>query len=134
MLFFFFFQAEDGIRDDLVTGVQTCALPISGEKGPILTSFCFGTTQFRDVSDNNDAPGGWVLRLILAVGNYPDQQRPLRFVLRCKFYFDLGAVCYSTVNHAPRFFQSPKHIAAKASCQKRARCEFQTFTGAINFL
>src|SRR5207244_6981511 len=27
----FFFQAEDGIRDDLVTGVQTCALPIFGE-------------------------------------------------------------------------------------------------------
>src|SRR5258708_18965398 len=27
--FCFFFQAEDGIRDDLVTGVQTCALPIS---------------------------------------------------------------------------------------------------------
>src|SRR5258708_15775640 len=25
---FFFLQAEDGIRDDLVTGVQTCALPI----------------------------------------------------------------------------------------------------------
>src|SRR5215203_6948859 len=28
MLFFFFFQAEDGIRDIGVTGVQTCALPI----------------------------------------------------------------------------------------------------------
>src|SRR5258708_2732731 len=28
LLVFFFFQAEDGIRDDLVTGVQTCALPI----------------------------------------------------------------------------------------------------------
>src|SRR6266478_7136503 len=28
MLFFFFFQAEDGIRDLTVTGVQTCALPI----------------------------------------------------------------------------------------------------------
>src|SRR5437867_4738589 len=26
---FFFFQAEDGIRDRTVTGVQTCALPIS---------------------------------------------------------------------------------------------------------
>src|SRR5947207_3902126 len=26
----FFFQAEDGIRDHCVTGVQTCALPISG--------------------------------------------------------------------------------------------------------
>src|SRR5437867_8302095 len=27
-IFFFFFQAEDGIRDRTVTGVQTCALPI----------------------------------------------------------------------------------------------------------
>ena len=27
--YFFFFQAEDGIRDHCVTGVQTCALPIS---------------------------------------------------------------------------------------------------------
>src|SRR2546423_10121462 len=37
-VFIFFFQAEDGIRDKLVTGVQTCALPIlvadSGEDGP----------------------------------------------------------------------------------------------------
>src|SRR5205807_5669396 len=29
----FFFQAEDGIRDYKVTGVQTCALPISGDRG-----------------------------------------------------------------------------------------------------
>src|SRR5206468_7008584 len=29
LLVFFFFQAEDGIRDLIVTGVQTCALPIS---------------------------------------------------------------------------------------------------------
>src|SRR5437879_10014191 len=44
-LFFFFFQAEDGIRDTSVTGVQTCALPIcpdtpsfnvnSGVSGPL---------------------------------------------------------------------------------------------------
>src|SRR5687768_17795736 len=35
---FFFFQAEDGIRDVAVTGVQTCALPISeavaDDRGP----------------------------------------------------------------------------------------------------
>src|SRR5690606_40509048 len=31
-VFFFFFQAEDGIRDFHVTGVQTCALPISGSR------------------------------------------------------------------------------------------------------
>src|SRR5215510_2311384 len=33
MVVFFFFQAEDGIRDGHVTGVQTCALPISAELG-----------------------------------------------------------------------------------------------------
>src|SRR3989449_7934605 len=32
-LFFFFFQAEDGIRDVAVTGVQTCALPIYDDAG-----------------------------------------------------------------------------------------------------
>src|SRR5256885_6286513 len=31
LFFFFFFQAEDGIRDYKVTGVQTCALPIFGQ-------------------------------------------------------------------------------------------------------
>src|SRR5256886_14785984 len=37
MLFFFFFQAEDGIRDLTVTGVQTCALPILS-----IASFTYG--------------------------------------------------------------------------------------------
>src|SRR6266536_5297770 len=34
IVLFFFFQAEDGIRDPLVTGVQTCALPILGPVRP----------------------------------------------------------------------------------------------------
>src|SRR5205823_10138768 len=34
----FFFQAEDGIRDKLVTGVQTCALPISSAARNYLSS------------------------------------------------------------------------------------------------
>src|SRR2546425_4830034 len=36
---FFFFQAEDGIRDKLVTGVQTCALPISNKVRDALELF-----------------------------------------------------------------------------------------------
>src|SRR5262249_56897681 len=37
-VYFFFFQAEDGIRDWSVTGVQTCALPIctAGDRGDVL--------------------------------------------------------------------------------------------------
>ena len=36
VVFFFFFQAEDGIRDWSVTGVQTCALPICGNIAALL--------------------------------------------------------------------------------------------------
>src|SRR6478736_8456619 len=35
MFFFFFFQAEDGVRDLTVTGVQTCALPIGTRCGAL---------------------------------------------------------------------------------------------------
>src|SRR3712207_8823741 len=40
----FCFQAEDGIRDIGVTGVQTCALPISGTA----TSWCVGASSGHD--------------------------------------------------------------------------------------
>src|SRR5207244_6743648 len=50
----FFFQAEDGIRDDLVTGVQTCALPISmiecdrGKVGEVLFNVIDNAVKFID--------------------------------------------------------------------------------------
>src|SRR5262249_58279200 len=43
----FFFQAEDGIRDWSVTGVQTCALPISGEHLDRVRRRARGRTRFR---------------------------------------------------------------------------------------
>src|SRR2546423_8735652 len=54
-VFLFFFQTEDGIRDKLVTGVQTCALPISSaRRRPSSTantrrrtSLCAGTPSSR---------------------------------------------------------------------------------------
>src|SRR6266853_207423 len=45
--FFFFFQAEDGIRDLTVTGVQTCALPISR----LIDLLARGTGKLKDVLD-----------------------------------------------------------------------------------
>ena len=38
----FFFQAEDGIRDRLVTGVQTCALPIYGHTQVVVFTLLLG--------------------------------------------------------------------------------------------
>src|SRR5687767_3136349 len=43
----FFFQAEDGIRDKLVTGVQTCALPIFPGKNKIRSGSDFRPVQLR---------------------------------------------------------------------------------------
>src|SRR5438552_10142266 len=45
--FLFFFQAEDGIRDDLVTGVQTCALPISIPAGVFRAGRALSTGPLR---------------------------------------------------------------------------------------
>src|SRR5438876_7083477 len=47
----FFFQAEDGIRDGRVTGVQTCALPISivvAHDGVEALDCVFGTGSFKN--------------------------------------------------------------------------------------
>src|SRR5215217_2080934 len=51
MICFFFFQAEDGIRDIGVTGVQTCALPISNAiiEGKVARSGFVTTEGFRDL-------------------------------------------------------------------------------------
>ena len=52
--FVFFFQAEDGIRDRLVTGVQTCALPIyflSNNPSPEIT--VTGRSHYRVEYDSN---------------------------------------------------------------------------------
>src|SRR2546425_11241228 len=59
LLFIFFFQAEDGIRDKLVTGVQTCALPISHLAG-------LDTILARAYEGGTDLSGGQWQRVALA--------------------------------------------------------------------
>ena len=55
--FFFFFQAEDGIRDTSVTGVQTCALPISviGGPDPDMGERVIAIVQPIDMADASEA-------------------------------------------------------------------------------
>src|SRR5256885_9897335 len=67
---FFFFQAEDGIRDYKVTGVQTCALPISlilwdgyrHTSASFAVSINLGKVQglSATVDGKHFAPGSWV--------------------------------------------------------------------------
>src|SRR6266511_4709532 len=53
--FFFFFQAEDGIRDFHVTGVQTCALPISADGEPDRRADC----RAQEPPSGQDRPATW---------------------------------------------------------------------------
>src|SRR6266404_1503808 len=49
---FFFFQAEDGIRDKLVTGVQTCALPISLDLSSLRACLVTGSVTPASLRDS----------------------------------------------------------------------------------
>src|SRR5256885_6032108 len=74
LCFFFFFQAEDGIRDYKVTGVQTCALPISplcplGLAAGRLGNFINGELWGRPAS----VPWAMVFPQVDAVPRHPSQ-------------------------------------------------------------
>src|SRR5687768_18252045 len=56
MILCFFFQAEDGIRDVAVTGVQTCALPISDTGAPHIDERRRGLNLEETVSVEAAAP------------------------------------------------------------------------------
>src|SRR2546426_8083800 len=60
MSFFFFFQAEDGIRDYKVTGVQTCALPIwAGGDGVVREFEALAPMELSVLAERRrHAPGG----------------------------------------------------------------------------
>src|SRR5256885_11333220 len=73
-LWYFFFQAEDGIRDYKVTGVQTCALPIStdaDEKEQVFGYICeMGEAAVQPVKDflkRSDSASSWALKILDAL-------------------------------------------------------------------
>src|SRR3989441_4247379 len=85
--FFFFFQAEDGIRDKLVTGVQTCALPISNvlafENLIDVAPYLFGLIMLTPDSSSlaqHGLSGALVSRAVTQRIGDPAKDEPLLFV------------------------------------------------------
>src|SRR2546425_10685256 len=60
VMMFFFFQAEDGIRDKLVTGVQTCALPICLAGPDRSARRGLGSLTWNNAPRRPESPGGVV--------------------------------------------------------------------------
>src|SRR3712207_7546722 len=73
----FFFQAEDGIRDIGVTGVQTCALPISAHRA-VQEGVDLRGVFLWTLVDNFEWSEGWGLRFGLYALDQATQQRRLR--------------------------------------------------------
>src|SRR5271170_7555324 len=82
--FCFFFQAEDGIRDPLVTGVQTCALPILG------------------ALDDATARADIRKRLALVPGDWPVRSIYESYLLKKNAYEEARRVTQDWLAHNPR--------------------------------
>src|SRR5207249_9424067 len=100
-----FFQAEDGIRDRNVTGVQTCALPIS-KKRPFFNVV---------VADSRRAAGKLFIE---RVGFYdpkaPEGRESLRFATdRLTYWRGKGAQLSPTVARLLKGYKAPAEAAAK---------------------
>src|SRR5207244_10542295 len=90
----FFFQAEDGIRDDLVTGVQTCALPISParrRKSGTTSSRCRKAvsniprrSRSRSRSSSRASSGGRSARRTIAPGKCRPRSEERRVGKECR--------------------------------------------------
>src|SRR2546430_4956454 len=75
---FFFFQAEDGIRDLTVTGVQTCALPISRIDSATLNEQKWPINVSSPISSSGMSP----CRLLNASCGLPERHTPSPITIR----------------------------------------------------
>src|SRR2546429_6016524 len=123
-LVFFFFQAEDGIRDVAVTGVQTCALPISSglpvcaaisvsrlfreESSASYASRCCSRNASRSCRENGNLPSRG--------GNCSKNVR-LRSRMRCVFRSNEGA---RSEEHTSEL-QSRLHLVCRLLLEKKKR-------------
>src|SRR5215510_15169351 len=77
IFFFFFFQAEDGIRDGHVTGVQTCALPIAAVEIARRNVAALGLSGCVTVREGDLLSGLGACRADLVVANLPYLPAPV---------------------------------------------------------
>src|SRR5699024_12145388 len=105
---YFFFQAEDGIRDRNVTGVQTCALPISQDRGDVHLA----------LAEYQLLPGVALERSVLEMGELHPLSQPLeqRGRIRAADRAPEGV----QLEHHPRIEVIDQHLQAAPTVEDRA--------------
>src|SRR3989441_11586059 len=120
-VFFFFFQAEDGIRDKLVTGVQTCALPISAS-----ASFSSAACVIRDAdqtqwTQRTQRETNWSCRGVLRV-LCVDSAPLYRIESRSKTRKHENAINAETAEHAELLVSSALVFLLSTDHPRQADC------------
>src|SRR5215467_7860822 len=113
-MFFFFFQAEDGIRDYKVTGVQTCALPISGPRDAAAPPAAAPAGWARSRVNGKGTPGPRDAAGAATGGarwEAPGWRRPLQLALAALWLLD-AVLQYQTFMFSQGF---PRMLAATAA-------------------
>src|SRR5689334_25112862 len=110
LFIFFFFQAEDGIRDGTVTGVQTCALPIFAGRASAAST----ASQSHLNRPGTSKARLFELRLLGNLGRFRSEERRVGKECRSRWWADdenkkeihvCGAmvrVCYKKYNSGTR--------------------------------
>src|SRR3989441_1319863 len=106
LVFFFFFQAEDGIRDKLVTGVQTCALPIYATLNP--GGVRIGTAEIYRVVERIAE-----VEEAVAIGQIWQSDTRVVLFVRLRDGQTLDADLAERIRSEIRRHASPRHVPAK---------------------
>src|SRR5205085_8877911 len=88
LIFFFFFQAEDGIRDLTVTGVQTCALPIFAIAARHEASAASGVNGNQSDNSKQDAGAVYVFTRANATWSQRSEERRVGKECRSRWWAD----------------------------------------------
>src|SRR3712207_3383022 len=112
MLCFFFFQAEDGIRDIGVTGVQTCALPISLVEARQLEQWFFRITDYADRLLDDLQTIRWPEHVVTMQRNWIGRSEGAEVVFRCEelgIDYPVFTTRPDTLFGATFFVMAPEH-------------------------
>src|SRR2546427_3194522 len=115
MRFFFFFQAEDGIRDLTVTGVQTCALPIWFPSVLVRRVYAVQAAQQAGPGQACALALGDLARLVDRIGN--DVLRDARELAAARLRQDLDAAGRSEEHTSE--LQSQSNLVCRLLLEKK---------------